>query len=128
LYASADAFVYASTTETLGLVILEAMASGLPVVATPALGVGDYLEDGRNGLAYAAQDIEACAIAMQSLCANASLHERLRAGARHTAERYALHTEIERLDGLLHDLVQRPPQAVSAPPTFTPPRAVSDSH
>lgn len=36
LYASADAFVFASLTETLGLVVLEAMASGLPVIAAPA--------------------------------------------------------------------------------------------
>jgi glycosyltransferase involved in cell wall biosynthesis len=46
LYASADAFLFASHTETLGLVILEAMASGLPVIAAPAGGVADHLRDG----------------------------------------------------------------------------------
>ena len=43
LYATADAFAFASTTETLGLVVLEAMASGLPVIAVPAGGVGEHL-------------------------------------------------------------------------------------
>lgn len=48
LYANADAFVFASVTETLGLVVLEAMSSGVPVIATPAGGVRDHLLDGEN--------------------------------------------------------------------------------
>jgi glycosyltransferase involved in cell wall biosynthesis len=40
LYANCDAFVFASVTETLGLVVLEAMASGLPVIAVPEAGCG----------------------------------------------------------------------------------------
>ena len=56
LYASADAFLFASLTETLGLVVLEAMSSGLPVIAVPAGGVADHLRDGINGLACAAED------------------------------------------------------------------------
>ncbi|MBK7908225.1 MAG: glycosyltransferase [Gemmatimonadetes bacterium] len=53
--ASADAFLFSSTTETLGLVILEAMASGTPVIATPAGGVADNLRDEVNGLAFPAR-------------------------------------------------------------------------
>ena len=64
LYASADAFLFASLTETLGLVILEAMASGVPVIATPAGGVADHLRDGINGLTYPAGDVNAMADAM----------------------------------------------------------------
>ena len=44
-YASADAFVFASRTETQGLVLLEAMAMGLPVVALAAMGTVDILEN-----------------------------------------------------------------------------------
>jgi phosphatidylinositol alpha 1,6-mannosyltransferase len=127
LYASADAFVYASTTETLGLVILEAMASGLPVVATPALGVGDYLEDGRNGLAFPAHNVDACAQAMSQLCTGDSLHERLRLGARQTAERFADGAEMDRLDAMLQDLAQAPPHAAPAHRLFSAARAVPDS-
>jgi hypothetical protein len=57
LYASADAFLFASLTETLGLVVLEAMSSGLPVIAVPAGGVADHLRDGFNGIACAAGDV-----------------------------------------------------------------------
>ena len=64
LYANCDAFVFASVTETLGLVVLEAMASGLPVIAAPEGGVRDHLRDGVNGLAYAAGDAAAMARAM----------------------------------------------------------------
>jgi len=49
-YASADVFVFPSTTETFGNVVLEAMASGLPVVAVRAGGVADLVRDGETGL------------------------------------------------------------------------------
>jgi glycosyltransferase involved in cell wall biosynthesis len=85
LYASADAFVFASVTETLGLVVLEAMASGLPVIAVPAGGVRDHLRDGVNGIAVAPGDIAGMARAMRTLATVSGLRERLGAGARATA-------------------------------------------
>jgi len=48
-FASADCFVFPSRTETFGNVILEALASGLPVAAVPAPGPVDLIWDGRNG-------------------------------------------------------------------------------
>ncbi|HWR55900.1 MAG TPA: glycosyltransferase family 1 protein [Negativicutes bacterium] len=55
-YASADIFVFPSVTETLGNVILEAMASGLPVVAPWTGGIKDNLRDMENGLACIARN------------------------------------------------------------------------
>jgi glycosyltransferase involved in cell wall biosynthesis len=49
-YAAADIFAFASLTETFGNVVLEAMASGLPVVAVRAGGVGDIVRNGGTGL------------------------------------------------------------------------------
>jgi glycosyltransferase involved in cell wall biosynthesis len=52
-YASADAFVYASETETMGNVVLEAMASGCAVVAPRAGGIPDLVAHGRTGMLFA---------------------------------------------------------------------------
>lgn len=54
-YASSDVFVFPSTTETLGLVILEAMASGLPLVAARSGPTCEQIEDERTGLLYDAE-------------------------------------------------------------------------
>jgi glycosyltransferase involved in cell wall biosynthesis len=51
-YASADLFVLPSETETLGLVLLEAMAAGCPVVACRAGGVPDAVQDGLTGFLF----------------------------------------------------------------------------
>ncbi|OEH92731.1 glycosyltransferase family 4 protein [Bacillus solimangrovi] len=52
VYASSDVFVFPSTTETLGLVILEAMASGLPIVAAKSGPTVEQIKDGETGLLY----------------------------------------------------------------------------
>ncbi len=51
-YASADIFVFPSTTETLGLVLLEALASGLPVVAADSGPTREQIQDGVTGVLY----------------------------------------------------------------------------
>lgn len=52
-YLAADLFVFASTSETQGMVLIEAMAGGCPVVAVRASGVHDVVRDGHNGLMVA---------------------------------------------------------------------------
>lgn len=107
LYASCDAFAYASETETLGLVVLEAMASGLPVVAVPAGGVADHLRDGVNGLAYPAGSVRACAESMRRLVEDHGLREELRGGARATAARLSWGAELDRLDATYREVLAR---------------------
>lgn len=97
IYASCDAFCFASTTETLGLVILEAMACGLPVIAAPAGGVADHLKDGVNGIAYPANDVKAMANAMVRLATDSPLRARMANAARETAEGLSWTRELDRL-------------------------------
>jgi glycosyltransferase involved in cell wall biosynthesis len=67
-YASADAFIYASETETMGNVILEALASGLPVVAADAGGVPSLIRQGVDGYLYSPRNArEAAGFARQIL-------------------------------------------------------------
>jgi glycosyltransferase involved in cell wall biosynthesis len=97
LYASADAFVFASTTETLGLVVLEAMASGLPVIAPAAGGVADHLRHEENGLEVPAADPSNMARAMVRLAMNPATRASLSRGARRTAEGLSWAGELDRL-------------------------------
>jgi glycosyltransferase involved in cell wall biosynthesis len=57
-YAAMDVFAFASQSETQGMVVTEAMAAGVPVVAVDASGVRDVVCDGRNGRLLPAEDID----------------------------------------------------------------------
>jgi phosphatidylinositol alpha 1,6-mannosyltransferase len=106
LYANCDAFVFASVTETLGLVVLEAMASGLPVIAVPEGGVRDHLRDGRNGLACREGDVRGMALAMARIATEWGLSRRLARGARHSVEELSWDKEIERLDRSYREVIE----------------------
>ena len=80
-FASADAFVFPSVTETLGLVILEAMASGVPVVAASSPATDEQVRSGENGLTYDPSRPDALEEAVSALLANETLHVRVRATA-----------------------------------------------
>jgi glycosyltransferase involved in cell wall biosynthesis len=87
-YASADAFVFPSTTETFGNVILEAFASGLPVVGAAQGGVRDLIAPGVNGLLArpgSADDVARC---LGALLRRPELRATLARGALETAKRY----------------------------------------
>lgn len=87
-FASADAFVFPSRTETLGLVLLEAMAAGCPVVAARSGGIPDIVEDGVNGYLFDPTDERGAIVATQRLLDNSEERETLRRNARREAERW----------------------------------------
>lgn len=87
-YASADAFVFPSRTETLGLVLLEAMAAGCPTVAANAGGIPDIVTDGANGFLFDPFDEEGSIKATKRLLAARTEIELLRRNARIEAERW----------------------------------------
>lgn len=85
VYAGADIFVFTSTTDTQGMVITEAMAAGLPVVAVKAYGSGNVVDHGVNGLLTSVDEAE-FATAVTTLLRDASLFSRLALGTRQKAE------------------------------------------
>ena len=87
-YASADAFVFPSSTETLGLVLLEAMAAGCPVVAARRGGIPDIVTDGINGHMFEPDDPQGAIAATKRLLAQKDEREQLRQNARLEAEKW----------------------------------------
>ena len=87
-FASADAFVFPSRTETLGLVLLEAMAAGCPVVAARSGGIPDIVTDGVNGYLFEPDDPDGAITATKSLLSVTKAREEMRLNARTEAEQW----------------------------------------
>jgi glycosyltransferase-like protein len=87
-YRAADAFAFPSVKEGFGLVVLEALAAGLPVVASDIPVFAEYLEDGRSALLVPPGDRAALAGALGRLAADPGLRRRLAAGGRPLLDRF----------------------------------------
>ncbi len=91
-YASGDAFVFPSSTETLGLVLLEAMAAGCPVVGARRGGIPDIVTDGVNGCLYEPDGNDGGAAsltaAVERLLGDPQERQALRQAARSEAEQW----------------------------------------
>jgi len=86
LYASCDAFVFPSTTDTFGNVVLEAQASGLPVVVSDAGGPCENITPDQTGYIVPADDAAALVAAMRRLAGEPGLARRMGASARTAME------------------------------------------
>ena len=86
-----DVFVFASHTETQGMVLTEAMAAGVPVVAVNASGVREVVRDGVNGRLLPRADVEEFAAALAWVAdLPAEGRRQLQEGALQTAERFSI--------------------------------------
>jgi glycosyltransferase involved in cell wall biosynthesis len=84
-YATADAFIYASETETMGNVVLEAMASGQCVIAPHALGVRSLIEHNVNGLLYEPRNAAAALACVSQAFDDEAVRQSLKQRAREYA-------------------------------------------
>ncbi|MDY0884062.1 glycosyltransferase family 4 protein [Dongia soli] len=90
IYAAADLFVFPSRDEGMPNAVLEAMASGLPIVATRISGSEELVVEGGNGLLVEVDDAEALAAALGRLIENASLRMQMgHASRQRIEERYS---------------------------------------
>jgi glycosyltransferase involved in cell wall biosynthesis len=85
-YASADLFVFPSTTDTFGNVIIEAQASGLPCLVSDQGGPRELVEDGVDGLITRGGDLAALTEAVRRLCTDEALRRSMGAASRRRVE------------------------------------------
>ncbi|MFT4173883.1 MAG: glycosyltransferase [Rhodocyclaceae bacterium] len=105
-YRAADVFVFASRTETQGLVLLEAMALGTPVVALAAMGTRDILE-GTPGTIAAPHDIAGFTDAVHGVLADPAHREWMRRAARHSALQWRAEEMAARMAALYETLCEQ---------------------
>jgi glycosyltransferase involved in cell wall biosynthesis len=103
-YRAGDAFVFSSRTETQGLVLLEAMALGVPVVSTAFMGTRDILEP-RQGALVAEEDVEDFSAQVLHLLGDEALRARLAAEAVAYARSWSAPALAGRLAGFYAEVV-----------------------
>ena len=106
-YASGDAFLFPSSTETLGLVLLEAMAAGCPVVGANLGGIPDIVSDGVNGCLYDPDQAASLPTAVERLLGDPAARRQLRLAARQEAERWGWPSATAQLQGYYRQVLHR---------------------
>ena len=117
-YRSATLLTLPSLVESFGIVLLEALAAGLPVVAHKGTGIPCIIDDGVTGCVVDVRDIEHYSASLLAILGDAALRERLgKAGRQQAVTRFSLATIAERLFAVYGELV---PDLVKATPLPQP--------
>lgn len=112
-YAAADAYVGPSLEDAYGLPVLEAMACGLPVIASARAGVSEILRNGINGLVLDdPRDSQQIATAVRSLIGNPSLCRQMGEQARRTAENETWKCNAQATWEWLNEVLQKKKDAI----------------
>jgi glycosyltransferase involved in cell wall biosynthesis len=95
--AAADICVVPSRTEPFGLVAIESLAAGTPVIAAEVGGLIESIQPGYNGLLFAVDDHKALAAALNSLLANPSLRQQMSLVANKSIKQYDMRLQAEKV-------------------------------
>jgi len=113
-YSAMDLFVFSSKSETQGMVLVEAMAAGKPVIALDASGSREVIRDGENGrLLPGDASTENFAEAIREFQSRPELARSWSSGARHTAQQFSREACAAKMEKLYRSLLNR--HADSAP-------------
>ena len=104
-YLASDLFVFASTTETQGMVLLEAMAGYNPVVAVKSSGIDDVIENGSNGY-KTEEDIEKWSLKIKELLTDREKYKKSSQKARKMAESYSIEEMGAEAEKLYYKILQ----------------------
>jgi glycosyltransferase involved in cell wall biosynthesis len=106
-YAAADAFCLPSFAEGLPVVLMEAMAMGIPCVTTRIAGIPELIRDGLDGLLVPPSDLDALVTALARLMDDAKLREQIgKSGRARVVEHFDLRRSVERLARIFAERVQ----------------------
>ncbi len=103
--AQADVFALSSHYEGFGNVLIEAMALGVPVVATTSAGTRDIVDSEGSGLLVHSHTVDAFASALKRVLGDRELRNAMGEAALRAAERFAAPRVIAQYDSMLHELV-----------------------
>jgi glycosyltransferase involved in cell wall biosynthesis len=110
-YRAMDVFAFASQTETQGMVLTEAMAAGIPVVAVDAAGVREVVRDQENGRLLSDEDEDEFAAALGWIASlSPQERQRLEAGVAKTAAAFSMHYTSVRTLALYESLMGTEPR------------------
>ena len=117
-YACGDAFLFPSSTETLGLVLLEAMAAGCPVIGANRGGIPDIISNGKNGCLYnpdGPNDGSSSLInATKKILGNGIDRQAMREAARQEAERWGWAQATDQLRNYYRDVLEKNSKEIAA--------------
>jgi glycosyltransferase involved in cell wall biosynthesis len=108
IYRAADVFVTASEIETQGLVLLEALASALPVVAVRATCIPEVIHNNSNGFLVSSGDTDRMAERIVEVLADPAMRHRMGIAGRRVAEKHAVEASIEHHENFYRRLLTRP--------------------
>jgi glycosyltransferase involved in cell wall biosynthesis len=104
-YASSDVFIFPSETETLGLVAIEAMANGLPVIGVNARGIAITVKNEETGLLYDSGDVDKCVEHVLRMLDHPEDRIRLSKNARADAEQWGWDKATLQIVGVYNELI-----------------------
>jgi len=118
-YKQSDLFIFASLTETQGLVVLESLAAGTPVVAIAEKGIKDVLEDGRGALLVKGEDEDDFLVKVKSILDDDSRRERLsKLGIEYVEEKWSMDSAVEKLLKIYGNLSRKRKKVYHIPRIF----------
>lgn len=113
-YASADLFVFPSALETFGLVVVEAMAAGIPVVSSRVGGIPDVVDEGRTGYTFAPGDVDGLVTGVRRAVSDRGRLAQMGRDARAFAETQSWPAMMDEVIGVYQRLIENQREQLTA--------------
>jgi 1,2-diacylglycerol 3-alpha-glucosyltransferase len=106
MYRFADCFVMPGTAELQGIAVMEAMASGLPVIAADALALPELIQHGKNGFLFSLEDSQTVAKYIASILNDKKLQRQMGAKSLEMIQKHDIAQTVDAFEALYKDVIQ----------------------